>query len=167
MVSTNLQTAYFAAGCFWGVEYYFSQQKGVKNTLVGYMGGHTNQPNYHDIKTGKTGHLEVVKIEYDPNEVNYESLVKLFFEIHDPTQKNGQGVDIGPQYLSALFYCDEQEKSICQRLITVLKSKGFPVVTKLMNSKQHQFWQAEDYHQQYFNRHQHLAVCHQRVKIFD
>lgn len=105
-----MKYAYFASGCFWGTEYFFENFKGVKSAVSGYMGGHIENPSYEMVCTGFSGHLEVVKIEYDENEVTYEELVKQFFETHDFTQTNGQGPDIGSQYLSAVFYSNEEEK---------------------------------------------------------
>lgn len=159
--------AFFAAGCFWGVEHYFSKEKGVIKTAVGYMAGKAHNPNYDDVKTGRTGHLEVVKVEYDPSIVSYEALVKLFFEIHDPTQQDGQGVDIGSQYLSAVLYTNDMEKTICQQIMDYLEAQGLMIATQLIDANLHPFWLAEDYHQQYFNKHVHLHVCHRRVKRFD
>ncbi|NQY94712.1 MAG: peptide-methionine (S)-S-oxide reductase MsrA, partial [Campylobacteraceae bacterium] len=109
-MSENIKSAYFAGGCFWGVEYYFEHLEGVESAISGYMGGSMPNPDYRSICTGLTGHLEVVQINYDPSIVSFESLTRLFFEIHDFTQTNGQGPDIGSQYLSAIFYNDEEEK---------------------------------------------------------
>lgn len=123
--------AYFAAGCFWGVEYYFQKQKGVKSVVSGYMGGFVDNPTYQIVSSGNSGHLEVVEVTYDESIVSYESLAKLFFEIHDFTQTNGQGPDIGSQYLSAIFYVDESQKNIAQKLIVELEKKGCKVVATL------------------------------------
>ena len=99
----ELKKAYYAGGCFWGVEHLFQSKEGVTDAVSGYQGGDTDNPTYQDVLTGRTGHLEAVEISYDPAVVNYEELTKFFFEIHDPTQANGQGPDIGAQYLSAVF----------------------------------------------------------------
>lgn len=119
----TLKSAYFAGGCFWGVEYYFEQAKGVQAAISGYMGGHLENPTYKDICQGNTGHLEVVRVDYDSSKVSFESLCKLFFEIHDPTQVNGQGPDIGAQYLSAIFYNDDNEKKVSKVLLRYSKTK--------------------------------------------
>ena len=160
----KISKAYFAAGCFWGVEYHFQKLNGVINAVSGYMGGDTDNPSYEEVCTGMSGHLEVVKVEYDSNIVSFESLCKLFFEIHDFTQKNGQGPDIGPQYLSAIFYKDEEEKQIALELIDVLEGKGFKVATTL--NEICTFYKAEDYHQKYYERHQKIPYCHSYQKIF-
>ena len=106
----QISKAYFASGCFWGTEYYFQKLKGVKETTVGFMGGSTKHPTYKEVCSQKTGHFETVEIEYDPEIVSYESLVKFFFETHDFTQTDGQGPDIGTQYLSVIFYADQKQK---------------------------------------------------------
>ena len=121
---SNIKNAYFAGGCFWGVEYYFEKTVGVKEAVSGYMGGRLPNPDYKSVCTGLTGHLEVVKVVYDSSKTNFETLARLFFEIHDPTQANGQGPDIGSQYLSAVFYNDENEKNITQSLINKLEENG-------------------------------------------
>ncbi len=102
--------AYYAGGCFWGVEHLFQSKLGVLSAVSGFMGGPVDNPTYQEVGTGMTGHLEVVEITYDPEQASFEELTKFFFEIHDPTQANGQGPDIGPQYLSAIFYSSEEEK---------------------------------------------------------
>ena len=102
--------AYFSAGCFWGVEYYFKRLKGVTKTTVGFMGGDMENPSYKQVKTGLTGHLETIEVEYDPETVSYEGLVRYFFEIHDFEQADGQGIDIGTQYLSAIWFNDFAER---------------------------------------------------------
>jgi peptide methionine sulfoxide reductase msrA/msrB len=110
--------AYFAGGCFWGVEYHFEKLDGVKSVVSGYMGGDMKNPSYMDVVRKKSGHLEIVEVTYNSSKVSYETLAKLFFEIHDPTQKNGQGPDRGSQYLSAIFTSDKKEKETLYKLIT-------------------------------------------------
>ena len=101
-----MKKAYFSAGCFWGVEYYFKRLKGVAKTVVGFMGGDMENPSYKQVKTGTTGHLETIEVEYNPEMVTYEALVRYFFEIHNFEQVDGQGIDIGTQYLSAIWFND-------------------------------------------------------------
>lgn len=161
-----MKSAYFAGGCFWGVEYYFENLEGVHSAISGYMGGHLNNPTYKDICSGMTGHLEVVQINYDSNIIAYNDLAKLFFEIHDPTQVNGQGPDIGSQYLSAIFYENESEKEINEKLIQILINKGHKVVTKLISKQDHPFFEAEDYHQNYYFVHNKIPYCHSYRKKF-
>ncbi|MCJ7715127.1 MAG: peptide-methionine (S)-S-oxide reductase MsrA [Anaerolineales bacterium] len=156
--------AYYAGGCFWGVEHLFQSKNGVLNAVSGYMGGSLDNPTYQDVLTGKTGHLEAVEITYDPDQVTYEDLTKFFFEIHDPTQANGQGPDIGAQYLSAVFYSSEEEKKISQELIELLKNKGYDVVTKLIPADP--FWVAEQYHQDYYVNKNQQPYCHIYQKKF-
>ncbi len=156
--------AYFAGGCFWGVEYYFDKKEGVISAVSGYMGGSLENPIYQDVKTGKTGHYETVEVTYDPEKVSYEELAKLFFEIHDPTQPDGQGPDIGEQYKSVIFYNDEEEKKIAEGLIEILKSKGYDVVTKILPVTT--FYRAEDYHQDYYEKKGQRPVCHVYKKRF-
>jgi len=165
-MSENIKSAYFAGGCFWGVEYYFEKHNGVKAAISGYMGGEMPNPNYRSICTGTTGHLEVVRVDYDCSIVDYESLTKLFFEIHDFTQTNGQGPDIGSQYLSAIFYDNEDEKNISKNLITTLTQKGYEVATKLISTLNTPFFEAEDYHQDYYEKEQKVPYCHKRREIF-
>lgn len=159
-----MKSAYFAAGCFWGVEYYFQKKKGVLSAVSGYMGGHIDNPSYEMVCSGFSGHLEVVKVDYDESIVTYKELVKFFFEIHDFTQINGQGPDIGSQYLSAIFYTDEYEKNICEQIINKLNEMGFSVATTLYAMVP--FYKAEEYHQDYYERHQKMPYCHSYKKIF-
>lgn len=155
--------AYFAGGCFWGVEYYFQEVEGVTDTEVGYMGGHVDNPTYREICSGNTGHLEVIKVSYDPSMVDYSELVKLFFEIHDYSQVDGQGPDIGPQYKSAIFYMNELEKEEGQELIDYLNANEKKVATKLYGPAE--FFRAEDYHQEYYTNTGKQPYCHSRVEI--
>ena len=156
--------AYFAGGCFWGVEHLFQRKEGVITAISGYMGGLKESPTYQDVLSGTTGHLETVEITYDPDQVSYEELTKFFFEIHDPTQANGQGPDIGAQYLSAVFYSNEDEKEITRELIEILKSKGYEVVTRLIPAET--FWTAEEYHQDYYLKKNQQPYCHRYQKKF-
>lgn len=162
----NIKSAYFAGGCFWGVEYFFEHHPGVISAISGYMGGTMPSPNYRSVCSGLTGHLEVVKVDYDSSIVDFETLAKLFFEIHDFTQKNGQGPDIGTQYLSAIFYNNEEEKKIAKDLIEILNSKGYSVATSLISTHNVPFFEAEEYHQDYYDRHQKVPYCHMLKKIF-
>jgi len=157
-------TAIFAGGCFWGVEYHFSKIKGVLSVTSGYVGGLTEHPSYQQVCTGKTGHAEAVEVEFDPALVTYETLAKLFFEIHDPTQMNRQGPDIGTQYRSAVFYVNEEQKIIAEKLIAELKRKGYNVVTSV--EKAGKFWEAEAYHQDYYEKNGHQPYCHIYQKRF-
>ena len=158
------ETAIFAGGCFWGVEYYFQNATGVIGTQVGYTGGQTKNPTYQDVLSHKSGHYEAIQITYDANKTDFETLAKLFFEIHDPTQANGQGNDIGQQYESVVFYNSDEQKSITNRLIQQLKKKRFNVATKLIPATT--FWDAEDYHQEYYKKGGGTPYCHKRVKRF-
>jgi peptide methionine sulfoxide reductase msrA/msrB len=162
----NSKKAYFAGGCFWGVEYHFEKLDGVISADSGYMGGHTKDPAYREVCSGTTGHIEVVEVTYDPSVVSFESLTKLFFEIHEPAQANGQGPDIGPQYISAIFYNDEDEKKEAQKLIDLLKSKGMKIATKLISAKEHPFYEAEEYHQDYYKKNNKEPYCHTYTKRF-
>ena len=160
----NPQKAYFAGGCFWGVEYLFEHKIGVLDAVSGYMGGSLEEPTYRDVTSGTSGHLETVAVTYDPALISYEELAKFFFEIHDPTQANGQGPDIGPQYLSAVFYKNDAEKKILHELIDKLKAKGYDVVSKVRPAAT--FWPAEAYHQNYYDRKKQLPYCHTYHKRF-
>jgi len=163
--SVTLREAFFGAGCFWGVEYYFEKLKGVTDVVSGYMGGTHVAPTYKDVCSGLTGHAEVIKVVYNPEEISYESLTKYFFEIHDFSQINRQGPDIGTQYRSAIFYNSNDEKETAQKLIDFLISKGYQVATKLEEAQI--FWLAEDYHQNYYQNKGSQPYCHSYRKIFN
>jgi methionine-S-sulfoxide reductase len=156
--------AYFAGGCFWGVEYFLEKLPGVIAVESGYMGGKLDNPTYEDVLTHTTGHLEAVRVRYDPTKINYETIARRFFEIHDPTQKGGQGPDIGPQYESAVFVNDDAERKATEALITTLRERGYEVVTEVRDATA--FYMAEDYHQDYYVRHQKLPYCHGPVDRF-
>ncbi|GHT30464.1 hypothetical protein AGMMS49574_10220 [Bacteroidia bacterium] len=160
----DIRKAYFASGCFWGTEYYIMKADGVDATNVGFMGGHVEYPAYKQVCTGQTGHLECTEVLYDASKTSYENLVKLFFETHDFTQTNGQGPDIGPQYLSSIFYGNEVEKKTAEKYIATLEAKGYKVATKLQPAST--FWKAEDYHQQYYEHKGTKPYCHSYTKIF-
>jgi len=158
------EKAYFAGGCFWGVEHYFQKEKGVISTKVGYMGGHTQNPTYKEVCKGSTGHIETAEVVYDPAQTDFEKLARLFFEIHDPTQIDRQGPDIGEQYRSAIFYVNDDQKQISEKLIKLLEKKGYKVATKLIKAEK--FWKAEDYHQQYYQNTGKQPYCHFYQKRF-
>jgi peptide methionine sulfoxide reductase msrA/msrB len=163
-VQTKTDKAIFAGGCFWGVEYYFQHAKGVISTQVGYIGGFKENPTYKEVCSHTTGHVEALEVTFDPSQTTYEELAKLFFEIHDPTQANGQGNDVGPQYLSEIFYFDDAQKATVEKLIGLLQLKGLKVATQL--KKATKFWPAEDYHQQYYEKEGGTPYCHRRVTRF-
>ncbi|QKJ23926.1 peptide-methionine (S)-S-oxide reductase MsrA [Poseidonibacter lekithochrous] len=163
-MSEKIKSAYFAGGCFWGVEYHFEKLNGVIAAISGYMGGEVENPDYKSICTGATGHLEVVRVDYDESIVSFEVLAKLFFEIHDFTQTNGQGPDIGSQYLSAIFYADDEQKLVSEKVIKELEDMNYKVATSLYELVP--FYEAEDYHQDYYDRHQKVPYCHSYNKIF-
>jgi len=158
------QRAIFASGCFWGTEYHFQKARGVLQTTVGYTGGHTQNPTYKEVCSGTTGHAEAVEVIFDPSKISYEELAKLFFETHDPTQVNRQGPDIGEQYRSEIFYLDDQQKETAQKVIDILKSKGYKVATRL--TKGSRFWKGEDYHQDYYQKKNGTPYCHIYTKRF-
>lgn len=148
--SQTLSKAYFASGCFWCVEAVFESVKGVREVVSGYSGGKEENPTYKSVSSGNSGHAESVEVLYDPKQVNFEELVEVFFESHDPTQLNGQGPDRGRQYRSIAFYQNEQEKKAIESYIKKLETKKVydkPIVTQVL--KFQKFWKAEDYHQDY------------------
>lgn len=159
-----LEKAYFAGGCFWGVEHLLKQSEGVISTRVGYMGGRTKNPTYKQVCYENTGHAEVVEVVFDPKQTSYETLARLFFEIHDPTQINRQGPDIGDQYRSAVFYTNNEQKETAEKLIALLKGKGYNPVTEIVPADT--FWVAEDYHQDYYDNTGKQPYCHIYQKRF-
>jgi peptide methionine sulfoxide reductase msrA/msrB len=157
-------TAVFAGGCFWGVEYFMQKAPGVITVTSGYTGGHVKNPSYKEVCTGTTGHAEAVKIVYDPGKTSYEKLLKLFLEIHDPTQAGGQGPDIGDQYRSEIFYLNNDQKLIAEKSLKILNDKGYKTTTRV--TKASEFYNAEDYHQDYSFHKGTLPSCHGYVKRF-
>ncbi|MCH9743579.1 MAG: bifunctional methionine sulfoxide reductase B/A protein [Gammaproteobacteria bacterium] len=158
------EEAIFAGGCFWGVEHLFKQTPGVLLTEVGYSGGHSDAPSYEQVCAGSTDHLEAIRVIYNSEVTSYEAVVKYFLEIHDPSQKNGQGPDIGSQYLSAIFYFDEEQKNVAENCLQQLRDQGLSVATKLVPAAV--FWPAEEYHQHYYEKTGELPYCHVRTKRF-
>ena len=159
-----MKKAYFSAGCFWGVEYYFKRLKGVTKTTVGFMGGELENPSYKQVKTGMTGHLETIAVEYDPELVSYEALVRYFFEIHDFEQADGQGIDIGTQYLSAIWFNDTEERDIAIKVFGELIKMGYHPATQIRQILT--FYPAEDYHQDYLDLRGESPECHVWRKVF-
>jgi len=156
--------AIFAGGCFWGVEYWFEQQPGVIEATSGYTGGTTPDPTYEMIHSRHTGHAEAVEVLFDPVRVSFEQLAKLFFEIHDPTQRNGQGPDLGAEYRSAIFCTDEAQKQVADQLIAELRARGMDIATQVAPAGT--FWPAEDYHQDYYALKGSAPVCHNRRPLW-
>ncbi len=156
--------AYFSAGCFCGVEYYFKRLTGVTKTVVGFMGGELENPSYKQVKTGTTGHLETIEVEYDPNIVSYEALVRYFFEIHDFEQVDGQGIDIGTQYLSAIWFNDNTERDTAIKVFGELMQMGYSPATQIRTAMS--FYPAEDYHQDYLDERGETPECHVYRRIF-
>ena len=156
--------AYFAGGCFWGVEHLFQQLEGVKSARSGYMGGGKDDPTYEEVCSGRTGHAEAVEVVFDPAKTDFETLARFFFEIHDPTQLNRQGPDVGSQYRSAVFYTDDKQRRTTLALIKELAGLGFDVTTETVEAGP--FWPAEQYHQDYYVKTGKAPYCHARVKRF-
>jgi peptide-methionine (S)-S-oxide reductase len=143
-----MNKAVFGAGCFWHVEAEFMKLDGVVETSVGFMGGNVADPSYERVCEGDTGHVEVVEVIFDPTKISYEQLVKVFFEMHDPTQINKQGPDIGYQYRSVIFYLDETQKQIAEKIKQELDKVMGPIATKI--EKASEYYKAEEYHQKYY-----------------
>jgi peptide-methionine (S)-S-oxide reductase len=155
-----MEKATFGAGCFWGVEATFRQIPGVKATAVGYMGGMLKSPTYKDVCTDRTGHAEVVEVEFDPAQVSYESLLQVFWENHDPTQLNRQGPDTGTQYRTVIFYHSPEQQAVATASKEERQQSGAykrPIVTQIVPATE--FWRAEEYHQQYLEK-RGMANCH-------
>jgi peptide-methionine (S)-S-oxide reductase len=154
-----MEEATFGAGCFWGVEATFRQVEGVTGTAVGYMGGTLKNPTYQDVCTDRTGHVEVVHVEYDPSKVSFDQLLNVFWENHDPTTLNRQGPDLGTQYRSVIFFHTPQQEATAKASKEKLQASGKykrPIVTEIVPAAE--FWLAEDYHQRYLEK-RGLAHC--------
>ncbi len=157
-VQPKTETAIFAGGCFWGTQFYFQKAPGVLSTQVGYIGGHTENPTYRQVCNHDTGHAEAVQVTFDPSATSFEALATLFFNIHDPTQVDRQGPDVGDQYRSAIFYTSEAQRQTAEKLIGMLKAKGYNVATQVVPATP--FWPAEDYHQNYYEKKHGQPYCH-------
>ncbi len=158
------EKAYFAGGCFWGVEYLLKKVPGVIQTQVGFMGGALVNPTYEEVCEGDTGHLETTTVVFDPKIVSFETLARAFFEIHDPTQLDYQGPDRGEQYASAIFYLTKRQEATTLALIKLLKSKNLNVVTRVLPARL--FYPADDHHQDYYQKVGKTPYCHARVQRF-
>jgi len=156
--------AILAGGCFWGVDYYLHQIPGVLKVEVGYSGGIVTNPTYDDVCRGNSGHYEVVRVVFDTAKTSYDAILRRFFEIHDPTQRSGQGPDWGHQYQSAVFYYNQEQRTQAEGLIHELKQKGYDVATQMLPAQP--FWPAEVYHQNYYVKSGKLPYCHQPVERF-
>lgn len=153
MSDTSMERATFAAGCFWGVEESFRKLKGVVSTRVGYTGGHAENPTYKEVCSDRTGHMEAVEVTFDPSEISYEELLEVFWRIHDPTQRNRQGPDVGSQYRSVIFYhSPPQERAARQSLRNLEESGRFKRRIATCIEPAREFFQAEDYHQRYLEK---------------
>ncbi|MFI3265202.1 MAG: bifunctional methionine sulfoxide reductase B/A protein [Rikenellaceae bacterium] len=164
IAAPTTQSAIFAGGCFWGVEHLMQKQEGVISVESGYIGGKVENPTYEQVKAQTTGHAEAVEVIFDQKKVSYETLTKLFFEIHDPTQTDGQGPDLGDQYRSEIFYNSEEQKATAENLIETLTANGYKVATKLTPATT--FYKAEDYHQDYYVIKGTEPYCHSWTKRF-
>jgi peptide methionine sulfoxide reductase msrA/msrB len=158
------QEAFFAGGCFWGVEYWLQKAPGVILVESGYMGGGVDAPTYEQVCTGKTGHAETVRVVFDPARTTYEAVARLFFEIHDPTEVDRQGPDVGKQYRSAVFYAGDEQRKVAEKLIAELTARGYKVATRVEPAGK--FWRAEEYHQRYYEHKGTTPYCHARVRRF-
>jgi methionine-S-sulfoxide reductase len=157
--STKNNQAVFAAGCFWGVQYYFDQVPGVKNTIVGYSGGHVKNPTTEQIYDHTTGHAEAVLIDYDQVKVSYETLVRHFFRIHDPTQFNRQGPNVGDNYRSAIFYLNDEQKAVAEAIKQEVQANyKQPIVTQIMAAQP--FYRADEFHQKFTEKTGGWGMCH-------
>ena len=156
----NEQTAIFGGGCFWCIEAVFNRLRGVKQAVSGYMGGHVDKPTYRQVCNGDTGHVEVVRVTFDPGEITFRDLLEVFFSMHDPTTLNAQGNDVGEQYRSVIFYTtDEQQREAEETIAALAEAKAFPepIVTAVEPATT--FFEAEGYHQEYFDNNRTQPYC--------
>ncbi len=162
-MSTNdnhTETITLGGGCFWCLEPLFAELVGVKDAVVGYSGGHVEDPSYQQVCTGRTGHAEVVQVTFDPETISLEEILKIFLTTHDPTTLNRQGADVGPQYRSAIFYHDEEQRKTAQRVIEEIENAGIwgkPIVTEVAPFDE--FYKAEEYHQEYYEKNPGAGYC--------
>lgn len=158
------EEAIFAGGCFWGLEHFLGKVAGVLKVESGYIGGARSDPTYEQVCSEATGHYEAVRVLFDPAATDFETVCKVFFETHDPTQLDGQGPDIGPQYRSAIFVLDDKQNATAHQLVSLLEQKNLKVVTQIIDASI--FWPAEDYHQSYYAKNGKTPYCHAYVKRF-
>lgn len=160
MENKNLETATLAAGCFWCVEAVFDNLKGVEDVVSGYSGGQTEKPTYREVCSETTGHAEVININFDPQEISFKEILQVFFTVHDPTQLNRQGNDVGTSYRSAIFYHSDEQKKIVEEVVKEITDEGIydkPIVTQIAPFDK--FYPAEDYHQEYFANNPNQPYC--------
>lgn len=156
--AVQVQTATLGGGCFWCIEAVYRRIDGVESAKSGYAGGQVPNPSYEAVCTGQTGHAEVVQVTFDPSVVSYESILDVFFQAHDPTTRNRQGADVGPQYRSIIFYHSDEQKRVAERTVkAVAETLGKPVVTQIEPATE--FYEAEQYHDQYFDRNPNAGYC--------
>jgi len=158
------EVAVLASGCFWGTEFYLQKIPGVLATTCGYTGGMVKNPTYREVCSKRTGHYEAVHVVFDPAQVSFEEIARVFFETHDPTQRNGQGPDIGPQYRSAVFFQDQTQREVSEKLVGLLEAKGYDVATEILPAAT--FYSAENYHQDYYDNKGGTPYCHAPRKLF-
>ena len=151
------ETATLGGGCFWCLEAVYDEMEGVLSVESGYMGGHVPNPDYHTVCTGRSGHVEVVQVTFDPAVASYRDILEVFFAIHDPTSMDRQGNDSGPQYRSVIFYHGEQQRAVAEEVIGELKADGLEIVTEVRPAST--FYKAEDYHQEYFRNNPQQPYC--------
>jgi peptide-methionine (S)-S-oxide reductase len=159
-VKNTTEIATLGGGCFWCLEPVFSELEGVENVVVGYAGGEVENPSYEQVCTGRTGHAEVVQVSFDPEEITYREILQVFFSIHDPTTRNRQGADVGPQYRSIILYLDEAQKQVAEQVIDELNQEGIwgkPIVTEV--APYETFFKAEEYHQEYYKKNPYAGYC--------
>ncbi len=160
----DTEEAILAGGCFWGVEYFLKRRPGVLKTEVGYCGGSLEHPTYEQVCSGQTGHVEAVRVVYEPSTLSFTDLVQYFFEVHDPTQTDGQGPDLGAQYASVIFYYDASQRDTALALKDRLIQKGYPVVTQILPVSS--FWPAKADHQDYYQKTDQTPYCHCYMQRF-
>jgi peptide-methionine (S)-S-oxide reductase len=159
-VSSRTEVATLGGGCFWCLEAVYDELRGVESVESGYSGGSVPNPTYRQVVTGTTGHAEVVQVTFDPEAVSFREILEVFFTIHDPTTLNRQGADVGPQYRSAIFYHDEEQRRVAEELISELEAEGVwdhPIVTEVTPFER--FYIAEDYHQKYYRNNAYQPYC--------
>ena len=158
--SDSQEVAILAGGCFWCLEAVYDNLQGVTDVVSGYSGGHVPNPTYEQVSTGRTGHAETVQVTFDPQEISYKEILEVFFTIHDPTTRNRQGADVGPQYRSVIFYRTPQQKAAAEQVMQELSTEGLwskPIVTELVPFQE--FYPAEEYHQEYFAKNPNAGYC--------